>query len=360
MSGVCKKACCAFLAALIALALGHAAAAPYQYQMDEGIFQVRVDLPAVREFELPLHQYRLRREPLNPDEIRKALQDLGEGGLEVVTPPYTEGGLVIRRSPDRDFFPDVQGRGAPLYTGHEEAAFAQPAAKAAALLDALAWPRINRAITALGVPELAQYTQDRLGPGYLQEVDRILEMLFRTSDSTGKTFVSYQSALKGYPLAYELDLTGYQPRKEEVAGTQAAFLLGSQGELLCAFLPEPFVVEAARELPWPAVPWQAAVPQIMDRQVAHYKLFLKENRAVLPSFDAFWAQNQVTIHLRVKAVEPAWRVSAAGLALPVWQVCVETDFVYSGEEPAAVVRANMADIEETLWYVDAVTGDIFR
>jgi len=317
---------------------------------------VRVDLPAVREFEQPLYQYRLHRVPLNPADVRKALEGLGEGGLEVVVPPYTEGGLLIKRSPDSDFFPDVQGRGAPPYTLHEEAA----TGKAAALLDALAWPRVDRPITALGLPELAQHTQDRIGPGSLMALDRILQMMFRTEEGAGKTYVSYQSRLNGYPLVATLDLAGYQPQKEEVAGTQAAFLLGQEGELLCAFLPEPFVVEAAQELPGPAVSWQAAVPRIMDRQIAHYKLFLQANRAALPSFDAFWAKNQVKIHLRVKAVEPAYRVTAAGLALPVWQVCVEADFVYQGEEPLAVVRANMADIEETLWYVDALTGDISR
>lgn len=354
MSGVCKQVCCAALAALMILALGPAAAAPYEYQMDEGIFQVRVDLPAVREFEQPLYQYRLHRAPMSPADIQKALKGLGEGGLEVVVPPYTEGGLLIKRSPDSDFFPDVQGRGAPLYTLHEKVA----TGKAAALLDALHWPRMDRAITALGLPELAQHTQDRLGPGSLMALDRILQMMFRTSDGAGKTYVSYQSRLNGYPLAPTLDLAGYQPQKEEVAGTQAAFLLGQQGELLCAFLPDLLVTEAWQELPGPAVPWQAAVPRIMDRQIAHYKLFLQANRAALPSFDAFWAQNQVTIRLRVKAVEPAYRVSAAGLALPVWQVCVAADFVYTGEEPLTVVRANMADTEETLWYVDALTGEI--
>lgn len=91
MSGVFKQVCCAALAALIILALGPAAAAPYEYQMDEGIFQVRVNLPAVREFEQPLYQYRLRRAPFNPVDIQKALEGLGERAWRWSSPPTPRG-----------------------------------------------------------------------------------------------------------------------------------------------------------------------------------------------------------------------------------------------------------------------------
>lgn len=353
-----KRLFCGAVLVMLIAAAAPCRAASFQYEKTDGMFQVRVDLGDVREFDRPLYQYQLDRAALDVHQVIQTLEKWGGQGLSVSAPQYTQGGLLIQKSMETDFFPDTQGKGAPAYTLHDSQVFEKSLSRAAGLLDMLGWPRMANPMTCMSLDALAGYWQDRYGPGVYQGKSAILQMKFLTDKPEGKKFITFQSSLDGYPLAGDVAQGGLSMGGAETAGSHAAFLLGPEDELLCAFLPFPFTVQSQTELHGPFHAWQDAIPAIVDRQIAFYQHFIAENRRFFPNIDALWAQNNTQVFLRVKQAEPAYRVFAGLIARPVWQICIEAEFVYSGEDPIQAVRAAMPGIEETLYYVDVQTGEI--
>ncbi len=360
------KAKCVLLGLIVCVLMMLASACcaqsePYLYEITEDIFQVRVKLTGVREFSEPLTQYRLTRTPLTIGQVQSALQQAGITGVTVSKHRFVDGGLMIQRQAKSDVFMDVEGSRAPAYTHHDAQAFSGSLAVVTRVLNALAWPRMPQALTCLTANDLAQYQQDCLGPGTLRTKEQVLDMLFATTTADGKTFLSFQSMLNGYPLAARIvPKEGQSIGGNDVAGTLSNWLLGPKDTILCAFVPFPYMVKAQQDMQGSVYDWRDAIPAIMMQQMNMYRSALAHNRDFFPNIDAFWAQNKTTIHLSVKAVEPAYRVYADGNALPVWQVCVQADFVHSGDEPLEIVRQSMPDIEEQLYYVDAQTGRILQ
>ncbi len=354
-----------FGAALVVIALAGSTApaqAEHLYTQSRGIYRINVDLTQGDAAPAGLKQYQLERVPLSVSQMQDALAQRGIQGITVTQPRYMAGGMLLQRSKTTDTFPDIEGRGAPFFAPYDPQRFGSSLEAVTGLLDAIKWPRPELPITAMTVHDLAQQYQDRFGPGVLMAIDDILTMKFATQSAEGKTFVTFQSTVDGYPLAEHIKSgRAYSAGGRETAGTLANVLLGPDDQLLCAFVPFPFTISAQQDLQAAARAWQDAVPAIMDRQMAMYDAALASNRAVLPAFDAVWAQNNTSIHLRVKGVELVYVVHEEGanlLALPAWQVCVEADFVYTGNNPKEAVRAAMPDVEDHIYYVDVQTGQI--
>lgn len=347
------------LAFILVFPLVPSHAETYAYSKSDDIFYVDVQIQQATAFVPPIHQYKVERVGIEKEHLQAALNSLGQPNLRLSVPQYTDGGVTISNPDAPDAFTDVEGKGAPAFVSSQDPLLLQHQEAASKLLDSLHWPRQSNVLTAMTLNDLAAYYQDRLGPGVYQEKSAILQMTFKAWTADGKSYISYQSSLDGYPLASGVKAANSRPLPgEEPAGTVAAFLIGSQGEVLHAFLPSPFRVVQKKEITGQIYDWREAIPTIMDKQIAFYKYFIKENRDFFPEIDAFWAQNKTQIVLSVKRVEAAYQVNTDMIAIPVWQIIVEADFIYSGEDAIQVVRNAMPDIEEHTFFVDAQNGQI--
>ena len=316
------------LAALLLTARGAALAEPYRYEKDGGLIRVQVQLDGVREFQGPVFKYRLERRKLSTSQVRQALGAAGESGLKIAVPRYVEGGIQAQKNAERNVlgYPP-EGEWGPYGAPFDEAAFAPHLAKARGVLDALGWPRMERAYTCISADALVASHQERFGEGLFHEKAQLLRSLFRTEASDGKALLRFQSALEGYPLIewVKKPLDG-AIGGTETSGTVAAFLMGEQGELLCAFLPYPYEILSRQELPGPLHGWRELVPRVTDDYLKWVSLMVQGERNFNPEFDAACAAGQVSAVIGIRSVEPAYQVNSEGLAVPVWHFILRTDF----------------------------------
>jgi hypothetical protein len=348
------------VALLVILSMsGASKAEPYCFEKSDDIFNVQINIDNVSVPDLPLQQFRLERVELNAKQVQILLSEQGFGNVQVTQPKFIASCLLAKMDEKSNVLMDIDANMAPAYVTSNDPSLKQQQASIAQLLDSLSWPHMGTALTCMSVSDLANYYQERFGPGIYQEINVILQTSFNTSTAKGKSFVSFQSELGGYPLVRGISQNAAAPIDgKDTLGTVASFLLGEDNRLLYAYLPYPFQIAAQREMQSNIVDWRNAIPEIMDRQIGFYRYFIKENREFFPEIEAFWAQNKTTVNLGVKRVEAAYRVGADLMAVPVWQVCVEADFVYSGDDPIQVVRFAIPDIEETMFYIDMLTGQI--
>lgn len=346
------------LAALLLTARGAALAAPYRYEKDGGLIRVQVQLDGIREFQGPVYKYRLGRRKLSSHQVRQALGAAGESGLAIAVPRYVEGGIQAQKNAERDVlgFPP-EGEWGPYAAPFDEAAFAPQLAKARGILDALGWPRMERAYTCISADALVASHQERFGEGPFHETAQLLRSLFRTEDSDGKALLRFQSALEGYPLVeWVKKPLDHSIGGTETSGTAAAFLMGKQGELLCAFLPYPYEILSRQEIPGHLHGWRELAPRVTDDCLKWVSLMVQNERDFNPAFDAACAAGQVSAVIGIRSVEPAYQVNAEGLAVPVWHFILRTDFSLQGKGSFCQLSTLPLWMEYPFYVADGETG----